>query len=132
MNEVLLKKDLVNKVSEKLMDEKIIIGGNGEKYKRKYHLKYTQKIIANVVDAFWEAIAEAVEDGNSVKLNNYVKIEPRYYKAVKLNAKGFPGIKENTVPARYKIKFTMGERLKEACRRLTQKKSDDRSECINE
>lgn len=124
MMAVLLKRDMVDRVSEKLAGEKITIGGNGEKYKRKYHLKYTQKIIANVLDAFWEAVADAVEEGDSVKLNNYVKIEPRHYKAVKLNAKGFPGIKEDTVPARYKVKFTMGERLKEACRRLTQKKRD--------
>lgn len=38
-----------NKISEKLIDEKIDIGGNGKKYKRKHHLKYTQKIIANVL-----------------------------------------------------------------------------------
>lgn len=125
MMAVLLKRDMIDRVSKKLEGEKITIGGNGEKYKRKYHLKYTQKIIANVLDAFWEAVADAVEEGDSVKLNNYVKIEPRHYKAVKLNAKGFPGIKEDTVPARYKVKFTMGERLKEACRRLTQKKHDD-------
>ncbi len=122
MDNVLLKKDIVGMVSEKLAGEKIEIGGNGKKYKRKYHLKYTQRIIANVLDAFWEAVASAVEEGDSVKLNNYVRIEPRHYKAVRLNAKGFPGIKEDTVPARYKVRFIAGERLKEASRRLTQKK----------
>ena len=45
MNNVLHKKDIIDKISEKLIDEKIDIGGNGKKYKRKYHLKYTQKII---------------------------------------------------------------------------------------
>lgn len=125
MSNELHKKDIINKISEKLIDEKISIGGNGKKYKRKYHLKYTQKIIANVLDAFWEVIAEAVEDGDSIKINNYVKMEPKYYKAVKLNANGFNNIKENIVPARYKIRFTMGERLKESCRRLSKKKCDD-------
>ena len=125
MDNVLLKKDVVNKISEKLIDEKIVIGGNKSFYKRKYHLKYTQKIIGNVIDAFWDVIAEVIEDGDSIKLYNYIKIEPRYYKAVKLNAKGFPGIKENIVPARYRMKFIMGERLKEACRRLSQKKCGD-------
>ncbi|MEH2956960.1 HU family DNA-binding protein [Candidatus Merdisoma sp. JLR.KK006] len=129
MDNELHKKDIINKISEKLIDEKIVIGGNKSFYKRKYHLKYTQKIIGNVLDAFWDVIAEVIEDGDSIKLYNYIKIEPRYYKAVKLNAKGFPGIKENVVAARYRMKFIMGERLKEACRRLSQKKcSDDTSE----
>lgn len=44
MNNVLLKKDIVNKISEKLIDEKIVIGGNKNVYKRKYHLKYTKKL----------------------------------------------------------------------------------------
>ena len=125
MDNELHKKDIINKISEKLIDEKIVIGGNKSFYKRKYHLKYTQKIIANVIDAFWDVIAEIIEEGDSIKLYNYIKIEPRYYKAVKLNAKGFPGIKENIVTARYRMKFIMGERLKEACRRLSQKKCGD-------
>ena len=125
MDSVLYKKDIINRISEKLINEKIAIGGNGKKYKRKYHLKYTQKIIAKVLDAFWDVVVEAVEDGDSIKLNNYIKMEPKYYKAVKLNANGFNNIKENIVPARYRIRFTMGERLKEACRRLSQKKSDN-------
>lgn len=121
MNKELHKKDIINKISEKLINEKISIGGNGKKYERKYHLKYTQKIIVNVLDAFWEVIAEAVEDGDSIKINNYIKMEPKYYKAVKLNANGFNNIKENIVPARYRIRFTMGKRLKEACRELSKK-----------
>lgn len=125
MDNELHKKDIIDKISEKLINEKIVIGGNKTFYKNKYHLKYTQKIIANVLDAFWDVIAKTIEDGDSIKLYNYIKIEPRYYKAVKLNAKGFKNIKENIVPARYRIKFTVGERLKEASRRLSQKKCDD-------
>lgn len=125
MSNMLLKKDIVDKISEKLINEKIDIGGNGKKYKRKYYLKYTQKIIIKVLDAFWEVIADSVEEGCSIKLNNYIKLEPRYYKAVKLNANGFNNVNNHVVPARYKIKFTMGERLKEACRRLSQKKCND-------
>lgn len=139
MNNVLHKMDVVNKISEKLIDEKIVIGGNKSFYKRKYHLKYTQKIIANVLDAFWDVIAETIEDGDSIKLYNYIRIEPKYFKSVKLTAKGFNGIRENIVPARYKMKFIMGERLKEACRVLSQKKcgdsiSDDieQAECVKE
>lgn len=122
------KKDIIDKISQKLIGEKIAIGGNGKKYKRKYHLKYTQKIIANVLNAFWEVVAESVEQGDSIKINNYIKMEPKYYKAVKLNANGFNNIKQNIVPARYRIRFTMGERLKEACRRLSQKLNDGGTE----
>ena len=125
MNNVLHKMDVVNKISEKLIDEKIVIGGNKSFYKRKYHLKYTQKIIANVLDAFWDVIADVIEDGDSIKLYNYIRIEPKYFKAIKLNSKIFKGIKENIVPARYKMKFIMDERLKEACRRLSEKKCGD-------
>lgn len=124
MSNQLYKKDIINKISEKLANEKIIIGGNRKVYKRKYHLKYTQKIIVKVLDAFWDVVAEAVENGDSIRLNNYIKMEPKYYKAVKLNANGFNGITDNVVPARYRIRFTMGERLKEACRGLTQKKGN--------
>lgn len=125
MNNVLHKMDVVNKISEKLIDEKIVIGGNKSFYKRKYHLKYTQKIIANVLDAFWDVIADVIEDGDSIKLYNYIRIEPKYFKSIKLTAKSFNGIRENIVPARYKMKFIMGERLKEACRRLSEKKCGD-------
>ena len=125
MDNELHKKDIINKISEKLIDEKIVIGGNKSFYKRKYHLKYTQKIIANVLDAFWDVIADVIEDGDSIKLYNYIKIEPKYFKSIKLKSKTFNGIKENLVPARYRMKFIMGERLKEACRRLSQKKCGD-------
>ena len=79
--------------------------------------KYTQEDVENIVSAFWNVIYESIENGDSIKINNYVKMEPKYYKAVKLNANGFNNITENIVPARYRIRFTMGERLKEACRR---------------
>lgn len=125
MNNELHKKDIIDKISEKLINEKIAIGGNGNKYKRKYHLKYTQKIIVNVLNAFWDVVYESIENGDSIKINNYVKMEPKYYKAVKLNANGFNNIKENVVPARYRIRFTMGERLKEACRKLTIKELEN-------
>lgn len=125
MSNMLLKKDIVDKISEKLINEKIDIGGNGKKYKRKYHLRYTQKIIVKVLDAFWEVIADSVEEGCSIKLNNYIKLEPRYYKAVKLNANGFNNVNTHVVPARYKIKFTMGKCLKKACENLSKEKCNN-------
>ena len=88
-------------------------------------------LIAKVIDAFWDVIAEAVEDGDSIKMNSYIKIEPKYYKAVKLNAEGLKWVKENVVPARYRIRFTMGERLKESCRRLSDKKLNNENSDID-
>ncbi len=123
MNSTLLKKDVIERVSEKLINEKIEIGGNGKKYKRKYHLKYTQKIITNVIEAFWEVVAEAIEDGHSIKMNGCIKMEPRYCKGYKLNMKGFSE-KEGISPPRYKVKFTMGARLKRACKELFEKNCD--------
>ncbi len=131
MNNTLHKKEIIDGISEKLINERIVIGGNKSFYQRKYHLKYTKKIIAKVIDAFWDVIAEAVEDGDSIKMNSYIKIEPKYYKAVKLNAEGLKWVKENVVPARYRIRFTMGERLKESCRRLSDKKLNNENSDID-
>lgn len=121
MSNELHKKDIIDKISAKLIHERITIGGNSKKYKRKYHLRYTKKIIANVLNAFWDVICDSIEDGDSIKIKNYVKMEPKYYKSVKLNANGFNNIKENIVPERYRVRFTMGEYLKNACRSLTER-----------
>ena len=82
---------------------------------------YTQEDVENVMAAFWDVICDSIEDGDSIKIKNYVKMEPKYYKSVKLNANGFNNIKENIVPERYRVRFTMGEYLKNACRSLTER-----------
>ena len=46
MNNTLHKKEIIDGISEKLINERIVIGGNKSFYQRKYHLKYTKKIIA--------------------------------------------------------------------------------------
>ncbi len=125
MNRELHKGDIVKKISDKLSNEKIVIGGNKEFYKRKYHLKYTQKIISNVLDSFWEVVADTIEEGDSIKLNSYIKIEPKFYNEITMNANGFKGINENVIPARYKMKFKIGERLKNACKRLSERELKD-------
>lgn len=121
MNELLSKDDIIERISEKLIDKKIEIGGNKYAYKRKYHLKYSKVIIKNVLDAFWNVVADALSDGDSVWIYNYIKIEPKYYKEIELKANGFKGMETNIVPARYKAKFKMGERLKKACKQLLEK-----------
>lgn len=121
MNKELHKQDVINKISDKLVNEKIVIGGNGEKYKRRYHLPYTQKIIKKVIESFWEVVAEVIEDGDSIQIYRYIKIEPKYFKEMSSKSANWLGNKDIYIPARYKMKFTMGERLKEACRILTEK-----------
>lgn len=76
MNKELHKNDIVKKISDKLVNEKIVIGGSKELYKRKYHLKYTQKIIANVLDSFWKVVAETIEKGDSIKINDKYRLLP--------------------------------------------------------
>lgn len=123
MDKVLHKNEVIDRISDKLLDTKIEIGENGKVYKRKYHLKYTKVIIANVLNAFWDVVAEAIEDGDTVKLNNYAKFEPLFYKGRIITANNFQGMNDNPIPDRYKVRFKMGERLKEACRRLYEKKN---------
>lgn len=50
------KSDLERKIGEKLKDTKIVIGGNKQFYKKRYHLKNTQEIIHNVINAFLETM----------------------------------------------------------------------------
>lgn len=121
MGKELHKNEIVKLISQKLSGEKIVIGGNKEYYKRKYHLKYTQKIILKVLDAFWDVVADAVEEGDTVKIADYIKIEPKYYKEVNKNASGFKGVYEYIIPEKYKLKFKMGRRLKQACENLTER-----------
>lgn len=121
MSKELCKKDIVKRTADKLNDEKIVIGGNKEFYKSKYHLKYTQKIISNVIDAFWEVVAEAIEEGNTVKILNYIKMEPKYYGERLRDANGFRGMGQYIIPPRYAVKYTTGKRFKEICRKLLER-----------
>ena len=119
MNNTLHKNDIVDKVSEKLKTERIEIGGNKYFYKRKYHLMYSEKIIRKVLDAFWSVVAETIEDGDSVKIYNYMTISPKYYKEREVNS--FDGSGKYTSSPRYKIKVSVEGRLKEACKILFNK-----------
>ncbi len=119
MNNIINKKGLIKMISEQLTNQRIVVGGNEKVYKRKYRLKYSKKIIDTIINAFWEAITDAIENGDSVKLYDYVKIEPYLRKETTMNANGFKGINEKTVPAHYTPKFRAGRKLKEACKTLS-------------
>lgn len=78
MNKQLLKKDIVDRVVEKLWTEGKRIEISNQKYiYNKYRLKYTQKVVNNVINAFWGIIADVLAEGDSVKLKEELNnIEP--------------------------------------------------------
>ena len=120
MNRILNRKELINIISALLNNKRIVVGGNKETYKRKYHLKYNKKIIDTIITAFCDAIVISLENGDSVRINNYFKIEPYYRKEAIMKANRFNGMNTNVVPAHYLPKFRAGIKLKEACNKLTE------------
>lgn len=123
MNEVLTNTDIVNKISHKLSGERFVRGGKKKSWLSKYHLRYTKDIIKMVMDAYNDVMTEAIADGDSVKMYNYFKIEPKHYKERFVQINGFYGTGKNYVPSQYKVKLTMGKKMKEACNVLLGKTS---------
>lgn len=119
MNEKIIKPGIVKKVVDKLEGTKIEIGGNKEFYKRKYHLKYTQEIVDNVITAFMDSIVDIIEEGDSVKLNGYMILEPKYY--VEKRARNIYENTEYMMPTQYRVKLNVGKKLEDACKRLSER-----------
>ncbi len=126
MNNTLNRKELINMISDLLNDQRIVVGGNKETYKRKYRLKYSKKIIDTIIDALGEAVTIALENGDSIKIYDYIKIAPYFHKETTMNANGFKGINLKTVPAHYTPKLRAGKRLKEACKSLSENVSNNK------
>lgn len=119
MKEKIIKPGIVKRVVEKLEGTKINIGGNKHSYKREYNLKYTQEIIDNVICAFMNVIVDIIENGDSVKLNSYFILEPKYY--AEKRARNVHDDKEVIMPAQYRVKLNVGSKLEEACKRLSER-----------
>lgn len=120
MNQKINKNDLVHRISDKLSDDRIVVGGNKELYKRKYHLSYSHVIIRKVLNAFLDVLVDAIAEGNSVGLDGCIILEPKYYKERK--RKAFDCEREYYItPAGYRLKLRTGVRMKEACKQLTEK-----------
>ena len=117
MNEKIIKPGMVKKVVDKLEGTRINVGGNKEFYKSEYHLQYTQEIVDNVISAFLETITEVIENGDSVRLNGYMLIEPKYY--VKRKARNVIEDKGMILPEQYRVKVSIGSKLKKACKRFS-------------
>lgn len=115
MNQKLNKNDLIHRISDKLSDERIVVGGNKELYKRKYHLIYSHVIIRKVLNAFLDVLVDAIAEGNSVGLDGCMILEPKYHK-------------ETITPAGYRLKLRTGVRMKDACKQLTEKMKQENDE----
>lgn len=63
--------DMVKKIVDNLSDKKIVIGGNKILYKNKYHLKYTQQIVDNVLEALFDTVMEELENGNMINFTPF-------------------------------------------------------------
>ena len=115
------KHEIVRRVVERLLDTKITIGGNKEFYKRKYNLKYSQEIVDNVISAFLEDLVDALENGDAVAFDGYMSIKPTY-SAERMGRNVYANDKQNIViPAQYRVKIKAGKRLKDACKRFSEK-----------
>lgn len=119
MKDKVVKSEIVKRVVEKLKGTKINIGGNKHSYKREYNLKYTQEIVDNVICGFLDVIVDIIENGDSVKLNSYMILEPKYY--TEKRARNVYEDKEITMPAQYRVKLNVGTKLEEACKRLSER-----------
>ena len=121
MQREVLKKELVGRIVEKLKDKKIMAIHRDKDSKRtRYDIKYSQEIVRNVIEAFIEVVAEIIEEGDKLKLNGFMTLQPKLYKQRKtFNKLGGGEIK--ICAERYRIKQRYGVKLQEACERLTER-----------
>lgn len=118
MNKTYVTKEIISRVVDRLYQqgERIEVGGNRHTYKRKYHLKYSQIIVRNVLNAFLEEIAVVLSEGDAVKITGYFRLEPKLYKRWEQKFKLCE--EKQTVPDQYKPKVKLYKRLKDACKSL--------------
>ena len=114
--DTIFKNELIDRISAKLNKERIVVDGNKCLYKRKYQLKFTEFIIAKVLDAFWDVVADTIADGDKISIQHYLSIYPKYV--------------TNGKADNYCIKVKAMERLKRACQTLTE--NEKRKEVQNE
>lgn len=117
------KQDIVRRVVEKLEGTKIGTGGNR-------NIKYSQKVVHNVINTFMDVIVDAVEEGESVMWSGYMTLEPKHY--VERKARNLYEDKEITLPERYGVKLNVGSKLKEACKRLSERELQKDGGLVND
>lgn len=123
MKHELLKKEIVNRVVDKLYADGERIEISNQKYiYNKYRLKYSQKVVRNVINAFWDIVADALAEGDTVKLNSYLIIEPKYYEP-KVNRNNLGKTEDETyyIPERYRPRFYPGSKILQAYEKLNER-----------
>lgn len=120
MNQKINKNEIIDRISKKLSDERIVVGGK-KNYKRTYHLNINKWIIGKVLNALLDVLVEVIEEGDSVIFAGYMVLEPRYFKEIRRRANCFGDEKETITPAGYRLKIKAGVRMKDACKTLTEK-----------
>ena len=115
----IFKNELIDRISAKLNKERIVVGGNKYAYKRKYKLKFTEFIIAKVLDAFLNVVVDAISNGDKIQLQGYFTIYPQYYKERVVNM--FDGTTGHISPEHYKLKINAGKKIEDACDKLMNK-----------
>lgn len=102
-------------VSQKLRqdNERISLECHKGGYKSIHKKLYTYIVVRTVLRAFFQVITEILAEGDTVRCSEYFKIEPKLYKARKVQ-----NPHDNVLydaPAQYKPKIKFYKRLKEAC-----------------
>lgn len=118
MDNVLKKKDIVKEIWKKILNKKGITARSRFYYKR----KYSQEVIEVVLNEFLDVLVDVIEDGDSVDIRGYLKIEPRYCK--QWSGNDFDG-NEIYAPPRYKPKATLKSKFEDACKRLSERELYD-------
>lgn len=115
MNKTYDIQDLYKVVSQKLRQDNARISFECHKggYKSIHHKMYSYIIVRTVLRAFFKVITEMLAEGDTVRCYGYFKIEPKLYKARKVQ-----NLYDNVLcdaPAQYKPKIKFYKRIKEAC-----------------
>lgn len=123
MDRKINKTKMIKKITEKLKNTKIVVGGNKELYKRKYHLKYSQEIVNNVLSAFFDCVADALAEGDTISIKGCIKIEPKLFH--EMHVKNELMHVDKVIPERYKPVIKPGEYLIKACDQLNKKEINE-------
>ena len=115
--------DMVKKIVDNLSDKKIVVGGNKILYEKKYYLKYTQRIVDNVLEALFDIVMEELENGKMINFQNYFSIKPELRKSKK--ARNVVTGEVMIIPERYQFKIKGGLLLKQACDCFNDKSKSD-------
>ena len=120
--------ELYKIVAEKLRqdNERISFECHKGGYKSNHKKIYSTIIVKTVLRAFFRAIVEILSEGDIVRCSGYFKIEPKLYKARKVQ-NPYDNVLYDA-PAQYKPKIKFGKQIKEACANIPVEKMENSNE----